>query len=192
MIWFRTMTVKIVWKVANNQETFFHRQSKKSNMILRRHLLFHFWCCSNGKFVLQYNVITAFISFQYTHNKGSRPPKLTNQAESEIYKRSKWDYILCWCRRRVWEEKVRKVDSFIICSRGNLILGESSKKETFWWSSSRKGRRNCIRVISGERKMLCHVLLRMIEYFHSFVLPRPTEMSALTMNMALCLLLQNT
>lgn len=65
----------------------------------------------------------------YTNNKGSRPPKVTNQAESEIYKRSKWDYILCWCRRRVWEEEVRKVDSFIICGRANWILGESSKKK---------------------------------------------------------------
>lgn len=65
----------------------------------------------------------------HTHNKRSRPPKVTNQAESEIYKKSKWDYILCWCCRRVWEEEVRKVDSFIICSRANWILGESSKKK---------------------------------------------------------------
>lgn len=65
----------------------------------------------------------------HTHNKRSRPPKVTNQAESEIYKKSKWDYILCWCCRRVWEEEVRKVDSFIICSRVNWILGESSKKK---------------------------------------------------------------
>lgn len=44
-------------------------------------------------------------------------------------------------------------------------------------------------VISGEQEMLCHVLLRMTKY--AFVLSRPTEMSVLTMSMALCLKLQN-
>lgn len=123
MIWFRNITVKIVWKVAKKQETFFHRHSRESNMILRRHFLFHCWCCSNGNYVLQYNVFTAFISFQYTHThtiKGAGPQRslirlnqrytkraskiIFNVAAAEECERNKWEkwIALSFAAGRIW------------------------------------------------------------------------------------------